>query len=64
MNKPSYFGKDLFFMLAQTKIVENILSMMPPGFITTLDMKPPPSDEEMEAEILADIKAEADDSTS
>ena len=62
--KPSYFGKDLFFMLGQTKIVENILSMMPPGFITTVDIKPPLSDEEMEAEILTDIKAKADDSTS
>ncbi len=63
-NKPSYFGKDLFFILSHTKIVENILSMMPPGFISTLDLKPPLSDEEQESAIRADIKAEADDSTS
>ena len=65
-NKPSYFGKDLFFILSQTKIVENILSMMPPGFIATMDLKPPLSDEEQESAIFADIKAEAEanDSTS
>ncbi len=62
-NKPSYFGKDLFYILSHTRIVENILSMMPPGFITTLELKPPLSDEELEAEIIADTKAEADDST-
>jgi hypothetical protein len=62
-NKPSYFGKDLFYILSHTRIVENILSMMPPGFITTLDLKPPLSDEELEAEIIADTKVEADDST-
>ncbi len=37
--------------------------MMPPGFIATMELNPPLSDSDQEAAILADIKAESDDST-
>lgn len=62
-DKPSYFGKDLFYILTQTKITDNILSMMPPGFIATMELNPPLSESDQNAAILADIKAESDDST-
>ena len=59
-DKPAYFGKDLFYVLTQANITNNILSMMPPGFITSVDIPKPKTEEEIEADIKADIKSEAE----
>ena len=32
-DKPTYFGSDLYYVLVHTRIVENILKMMPPGTV-------------------------------
>ena len=57
-NKPSYFGKDLFYILTQTNITNNILGMLPAGFLQTAETSPPKTSEQIEAEIKAEIKAE------
>jgi hypothetical protein len=59
-DKPAYFGKDLFYVLTQANITNNILSMMPPGFIISVDIPKPKTEEEIEADIKADIKSEAE----
>ena len=58
-DKPAYFGKDLFFLLTQSNITSNILSMMPPGFINSVEIPKPKSDEDLQAEIEAEAKANA-----
>ena len=57
-DKPSYFGKDLFFVLTQTNITNNILGMLPKGFLQTVETVPPKTSEEIEAELKAEIEAE------
>lgn len=37
-DKPKYFGKDLFYMLNETRIVDNIVNWLPPGFLITADV--------------------------
>lgn len=37
-DKPKYFGKDLFFLLNETRIVDNIVNWLPPGFLVTVDV--------------------------
>ena len=58
-NKPSYFGKDLFYILTQTNITNNILGMLPVGFLQTAETSPPKTSEQIEAEIKAEIEANA-----
>lgn len=58
-DKPSYFGKDLFYILTQTNITNNILGMLPVGFLQTVETVPPKTSEQIEAEIKAEIEANA-----
>jgi hypothetical protein len=37
-DKPKYFGKDLFFLLNETRIVDNVVNWLPPGFLITADV--------------------------
>lgn len=36
-DQPKYFGKDLYYVLCQTNITDNILSFLPPDFIIAND---------------------------
>ncbi len=56
-DKPAYFGKDLFYVLTQSNITNNILSMMPDGFISSVDIPKPKPDTELHAEIEAEAAA-------
>lgn len=47
---PKYFGSDLFFVLNETKVTTQILSIMPPWFFKTIDFKPLEEDEEIDAD--------------
>lgn len=58
-DKPSYFGKDLFFILTQSNITNNILAMLPVGFIQTVEVTPLKSAEEIEAGITAEMESNA-----
>jgi len=45
---PKYNGADLFYVLNQTKITEQVLSIFPPWFFQTIDIKPMEEDEEID----------------
>jgi len=38
-DKPKYFGKDLFYLLNETNIVNNIISWLPPGFLVSAQIE-------------------------
>lgn len=64
-DKPAFFGKDLFFLLTQSNITNNILNIFPPGFIVNHEAIKLKTSEE----IIEDIKKEkeleeGDDSSS
>ena len=64
-DKPAFFGKDLFFLLTQSNITNNILNIFPPEFIVNHEQIKLKTSEE----ILEDIKQEkeleeGDDSSS
>lgn len=60
-DKPSFFGKDLFYLLTQSNITNAVLGVLPPGFIITMDPFKPKTSEE----IMEEIEAEkGDDSPS
>lgn len=37
-DKPKYFGKDLFFLMNETRIVDNIINWLPPDFLVTTNV--------------------------
>jgi len=65
-NKPSFFGKDLFFLFTQSNISNNILNIFPPGFIVNHDQIKLKTAEEIIDEIKKEkeLEEEGDDSPS
>jgi hypothetical protein len=37
-DRPKYFGKDLFYLLNETGIVNNVISWLPPKFLISIDV--------------------------
>lgn len=37
-DRPKYFGKDLFYLLNETRIVDNIISWLPPKFLISINV--------------------------
>lgn len=68
-DKPGFFGKDLFFLLTQSNITNNILNIFPVGFIVNHETIKQKTSEEIIKEIEEEIEAEkeleeGDDSSS
>jgi len=65
-DKPSFFGKDLFFLFTQSNISNNILNIFPPGFIVNHDQIKLKTAEEIIDEIKKEkeLEEEGDDSPS
>lgn len=53
-DKPTFAGKDLFYVLTQSNITNNILGVLPPGFIVNLEI----AEQKTPEQIMEEIKAE------
>ena len=64
-DKPGFFGKDLFFLLTQSNITNNILNIFPTGFIVNHEKIVEKTPEQIVEEAVADKAVEeGDDSPS
>ena len=63
-DKPAFFGKDLFFLLTQSNITNNILNIFPTGFIVNHEEIPQKTAEEIIEEIKKEKELEEGDDSS
>jgi len=63
-DKPAFFGKDLFFLLTQSNITNNILSIFPSGFIVNHEAIHQKTAEEIIEEIKKEKELEEGDDSS